>query len=347
MFRSTISTVVVFFLAAATAVAANHDVNVGDNFFSPATLMIAVGDSVTWSNSGSFPHNVKADNGAFRSGNPSSSEWSFTHTFNTAGDFRYFCELHGAAGGIGMSGMIQVHADQEPPAESNVVFLPVAGSVRGGNNSFFRTFARVFNPSATASITVGASFLPAGQSNAGAPVVSFTLAPREVKIYEDIVGALLGGSGLGAIRFGSNAPFEVTARIFTDSQCAAPAGGTFGQFLRGSDSSEALMKGILLNLEVSPEFRTNVGFANPGTSDVTVTATLMGPNGVVAGPTPITVLARGAVAPTSLQLVFNNSGISEKNLYLVFEAPQPVFAFASAVDNATTDSVYIGARALN
>ncbi|HEY0592254.1 MAG TPA: plastocyanin/azurin family copper-binding protein [Thermoanaerobaculia bacterium] len=346
MYRSIRSMLFVFLLAAGTAAAATHDVEVIDNSFAPSLLTISVGDSVRWTNTGNFPHNVKADNNSFRSGNASSGAWTFTHTFTTAGEFRYFCELHGAPGGIGMSGMIMVQANAEPPGDANVVFLPVAGSVRGGNNSFFRTFARVFNPSATASVEVGAAFLPAGQSNAAAPEVTFTLAPREVKIYEDIVGVLLGGSGLGAIRFHAAAPFEVTARIFTDSNCPTPAGGTYGQFLRGAGGSEALTKGVLLNLEISPAFRTNIGFANPGTSDVTVTATLMGPGGAVAGPTSIPLLPRGTLSPTALQTVFNNAALSEKNLYLVFEAPQPVFAYAASVDNVTTDSVFIGARPL-
>lgn len=344
MSRSVFSAVFVFLLTAAAASAADHAVVVGDNFFSPAVLMINVGDSVTWSNTGNFSHNVKADNGLFRSGNPSNAEWTFTFTFNTAGDFRYFCELHGAAGGIGMSGMIQVHSTEPPPEDTHVVFLPISGSARGGNNAFFRTFARVFNPSSTQSVEVGASFLQAGQNNAAAPVVNFTLAPREVKVFEDIVGVLLGGSGLGAIRFGADAPFEVTGRIFTDSLCASAPGGTFGQFLRGSDASEALAKGVLLNLEVTPEFRTNIGFANPSIADVTVTVTLIGPSGVVGGPVGIPIAPRGALSPTSLQTVFAQPGLSEKNLYLLFEAPSPVFAFASVLDNATTDSVYIAAR---
>jgi plastocyanin len=348
MFRNTVRAAVLFLISGSAAVlAADHQVEVGDNFFSPSSLTIAVGDSVTWTNGGSMPHNVVADNGSFRSGNASASAWSYTRTFTSAGDFRYFCELHGAAGGLGMAGIIRVEADDEPPGQTNVVFLPVAGSVRGGNNSFFRTFVRVFNPSATASVDIGVAFLPAAQDNSAAPEVTVSLAPREIKIFEDIVGVLLGGSGLGAIRFHAGAPFEVTARIFTDSTCASPQGGTFGQFLRGADASEAVTRGVVLNLEVTPEFRTNIGFANPGMSTVPVTLTLMGPTGVVAGPAGISLPPRSALAPTSLQIVFNNPSIAEKNLYLIFEAPEPVFGYASAVDNVTTDSVFIGARPLD
>ncbi len=349
MFRNSTTSVMVFLLLTATAaIGAGHEVSVGDNFFSPKTLTIAVGDSVTWTNNGNMPHNVRADDNSFRNGNASATDWSFTQTFATAGDVRYYCELHGAPGGLGMAGTIKVVGNQTPPpGETSVVFLPVAGSVRGNNNSFFRTFVRVFNPSSTASVDIGVAFLPAGQNNSAAPEVKITLAPRQVGIYEDIVGGLLGGTGLGAIRFHAGAPFEVTARIFTDSNCASPQGGTFGQFLRGSDASESLTKGIVLNLEWSPEFRTNAGFANPGTSDVTVTATLMGPNGVVAGPIPVPLAPRSATPPGAIRDLFVVPSLAEKNLYMLFEAPQPVFVYASVLDNTTSDSVYIAARPLN
>ena len=352
MFRSAVRTgVLLIVFAAASGFAADFEIVVGDNFFNPALLTIDVGDTVTWNNTGSMPHNVRADDNSFRNGNASATDWSYTRTFTTARDFRYYCELHGAAGGIGMSGMIRVRPNEEPPppgpGNANVVVMPVSGSVRGSNNSFFRTFVRVFNPSSTAPVNIGVAFLPVAQNNSAAPEVVITVGPRESKVYEDIVGVLLGGSGLGAIRFHADAPFEVTGRIFTDSNCASPQGGTFGQFLRGSDASEALTKGVLLNLEWTPEFRTNIGFANPGLQDVAVSATLMGPNGVVGGPVSITLLARSATSPTAIRDVFGLPGLAEKNLYVTFEAPQAVFAYASALDNVTSDSVYIAPRPLN
>ena len=49
-------------LVAGPAFAANHNVSVGPgNAFSPATVNINVGDTVTWTLMGGF-HNVRADN---------------------------------------------------------------------------------------------------------------------------------------------------------------------------------------------------------------------------------------------------------------------------------------------
>jgi plastocyanin len=105
----------------------------GGRHFDPATLSIAVNDTVTFMNdvAGLGFHNVKSDNDAvtaFRcaagcdgvgtgNGNASSTAWSATVTFPTAGTAGYYCEIHGGNGGIGMSGVITVTG----PAPSLVV----------------------------------------------------------------------------------------------------------------------------------------------------------------------------------------------------------------------------------
>jgi len=98
------------------AAAANHQVTVGNNFFSPANLTIQPGDSVTWTNTAGV-HNVAASNGSFRcadgcedqggDGTPDSG-WSFTRTFPSAGTVNYYCQVHGSAAGFGMAGKVVV-----------------------------------------------------------------------------------------------------------------------------------------------------------------------------------------------------------------------------------------------
>ncbi|MGD2050200.1 MAG: plastocyanin/azurin family copper-binding protein [Chloroflexota bacterium] len=97
-------------------------VTVSDSQFTPAQVTINVGDSVQWVNEGSLPHNVNADDGSFRSGDPATGPWTYTFTFNTPGTYPYHCEVHGAPGGIGMSGTIIVQG--EPPLLDRDVYLP-------------------------------------------------------------------------------------------------------------------------------------------------------------------------------------------------------------------------------
>ena len=60
-------------------------------------LEIAVGTSVTWTNT-EEPHTVTARDGSFNSDRIPQGG-SFTHTFDTAGTFDYFCQVHPAMEG--------------------------------------------------------------------------------------------------------------------------------------------------------------------------------------------------------------------------------------------------------
>jgi plastocyanin len=85
----------------------SHIINtVGSTFF-PSSLTIAVGDTVTWNNTGGY-HNINATQDTFPS-NPegfgnsvSSSAWSFQWIFTLAGAYDYQCDPHAP----GMSGVI-------------------------------------------------------------------------------------------------------------------------------------------------------------------------------------------------------------------------------------------------
>ncbi len=104
-----------------------------DNEFSPKELQISVGQTVTWTNHGQTTHTVTADDNSFDSGDFDPGK-SFTHTFTKAGRYPYYCQLHGAAGGVGMAGVIIVGnssstgvlaGEQQPSAKAPAAILPV------------------------------------------------------------------------------------------------------------------------------------------------------------------------------------------------------------------------------
>lgn len=70
--------------------------------FSPATLQIKKGDTVTWTNEDSAPHQIASDTNAFQ-GTSMSQGQTYSFTFNTAGNFPYHCAIHPS-----MKGMITV-----------------------------------------------------------------------------------------------------------------------------------------------------------------------------------------------------------------------------------------------
>ncbi|OAQ29426.1 Cupredoxin [Linnemannia elongata AG-77] len=84
--------------------------------FEPPTVDINVGDTVRWTNKGTVPHTVDegADctavaNGQLFSSGPVPRGGTFEYTFNTAGEFPYFCLPHCAVGS--MKGTVSVKAN--------------------------------------------------------------------------------------------------------------------------------------------------------------------------------------------------------------------------------------------
>ena len=61
--------------------------------FSPTTITIPVGSSVTWTNQPSAPHTATADSEAWKTPTVSPAG-SATVAFNTAGTFPYHCSIH-------------------------------------------------------------------------------------------------------------------------------------------------------------------------------------------------------------------------------------------------------------
>ena len=70
----------------------------GSFAFSPATLTIKAGTTVTWKNTTAVAHTVTSDDGkSFDSGtsNPIAAQsGTFSFTFTTPGTFAYHCEIH-------------------------------------------------------------------------------------------------------------------------------------------------------------------------------------------------------------------------------------------------------------
>jgi plastocyanin len=129
--------------------------------FSPASVTIKTTDSVKWSNTDTKAHQVVANNGAFASPTIAAAH-TWTHTFNTAGTYRYHDALHPALTG-------KVVVTGPPPAVSIGAAVPIilygqstsiAGTVSSAQaNEKVDVYAQPFGaPSATllASLLTGA-----------------------------------------------------------------------------------------------------------------------------------------------------------------------------------------------
>jgi len=223
------------------------------------------------------------------------------------------------------------------PLGAAEVFIPIAGSV-----GVFSTDARVFNPSYTDTITIEASLLPVGNiDNSGVPPVEITVAPREMKIYDDVVTSLFGGTGLAGIRFASGSDLGATARIFANE-----AAGTLGQFVVGVPVESALQKGVLIQLKSSTTFRTNVGFMNPSVgADANITFRLYDKTNTEVASTTQIVKPFGVVSPTNVTSLFPGVSADLSDCWVAFDSDTPVIVYGSVIDNRTTDPTYVPAIA--
>jgi plastocyanin len=71
---------------------------IADNVFNPASVTVAKGGTVTWTNGGSNPHTVTADDSSFDSCNLQGGA-TFTMKFDTAGAFPFHCKIHSSMHG--------------------------------------------------------------------------------------------------------------------------------------------------------------------------------------------------------------------------------------------------------
>jgi len=114
----------------ATAAAADQTVQVGPGiFFSPSTVTVAPGETVTWqfqafhtSTSDSQSGPEVWDSGFLSSG-------SFSHTFQTPGTYPFYCQVHSVPGGTTMNGVVVVSgAGPTPTATVTSTPTPAPGS---------------------------------------------------------------------------------------------------------------------------------------------------------------------------------------------------------------------------
>jgi plastocyanin len=64
-----------------------------DSWYEPDPIRVRVGQTITWTNQDTDPHDVTADDGTFASG-PIGAGGSFRWTPTRPGTYRYICTLH-------------------------------------------------------------------------------------------------------------------------------------------------------------------------------------------------------------------------------------------------------------
>ncbi len=229
------------------------------------------------------------------------------------------------------------------------VFLPISGSA-----GVFRSDVRIFNPSQTKNIQIQAYYLPVGNtSNASVSPTTITVPKRQMVVYNDVVSSLFHSNGLGGIRLTSPDDFVATERVYATSNSACSGAVnpcTLGQFVNGLDSTRALTSGILIQLNspsgAAPASRTNIGAQNPSSATANVVWRVYDRSNVLVGSAKSIAMPPYAVISPSDIRSFGTAipaGADLSEAWVSFTSDRPIVAYASVVDNGSTDQTYIPA----
>src|SRR6202162_1719000 len=220
--------------------------------------------------------------------------------------------------------------------------IPVAASIHGAGGSFFHTDATVLNTSTSASANVTMRYRCFSGSCGNSPQ-GVTLAPREMRAFDDIIASLFAApeSG-GAIQVDSDQPVVVGSRLYTPSRPAP----TNGMGVPGLPESGAPTKGVLTSLSYSAAsaagFRSNVGAYNANDVAQAVTFTLFDPAGTLLGQVSANAPARSSVQGSN---VFAAAGFTRDvpNAYCIVHGDQslPLLVYAGVIDNQSQDLAFI------
>ncbi|MBI2215586.1 MAG: hypothetical protein HYU52_18215 [Acidobacteria bacterium] len=238
-----------------------------------------------------------------------------------------------------------------PDVTANVTrVIPIIGHVDGANGSRFRTDLFLYNPSPELKSVILAS-KPLDEA-VFETTVWFTLLPFESKRIPDVYQTVFQRTGLGRLRFQSDAPWEtggirVSARIYTVDD----SGGTYGYVMPALNAFQSASAGEsveILGGVIDPRFRLNLAIVD----------TAGQPNGQ-SQRVNVEIFASGGTRLDSFETnVPNAGGIQLADLLtargLTSANPSPVVirvsplggnfgVFATMIDNRTNDPTYLGA----
>ena len=225
------------------------------------------------------------------------------------------------------------------------IWIPVAGSTAGANDTFFRSEISITNVR-NSDQRVQLYWLPQGSPGAGTPLRTYDIPARRGLSSDDFVDRLLNLSGLGAVEvvavtntgaFDPAGVLHVTSRIWTP----VPNGGdgTMSQTLPAvvaGQSTSANVKAVF-GMRRGAQYRLNVGVMNPAstTQRFKVEVTILGPSGVEVETVEFDVRAR---AIEQVNIPADSTGVATIVVEDLGGGAGDWLTWASSIDNQSGDA---------
>jgi PKD repeat protein len=215
-----------------------------------------------------------------------------------------------------------------------------------GHTGQWRSDITIFNPDSKG-MTFDLQYIDNAGTKRG-EALGVTLEPSKFLTYSDLLKqGVLGNvaDGLGLLKVsvtGTHEKYPITfARTYFDDI----ANGTYGQGISGFAAARANVKpnksAIIAGVRNTAEYYTNLGLVNLGTSDVTVTVTLLDPTTGAA----VNSIQYPIKPGETMVGRYNGWGVITQGTFKI-EANGNVWAFASVIDNRTKDPEYVPALAI-
>lgn len=224
-------------------------------------------------------------------------------------------------------------------AQDPRVLLPGAAHTSGAASTTWMTDVAIFNPGDEAA-QVEIALLARGRSNPD-PQRHFVEIPGGGSLLlPDIVRTLFGSvNTAGCLVLTPDRPILASARTFTRLQSE----GSYGQFIAGVPVARrhGVYQSLLPQLTDDALFRTNLGLVNLGYDQLEAWVAPIVFNGENPKPRIERVPAAGALH-ISGRLAEPGAPVSDAMVLVDVDfLPGPHFAWASVVDNATGDAIFI------
>lgn len=218
-----------------------------------------------------------------------------------------------------------------------------SGGAPGGPD--YRTDVRIYNPTGLPQLVTPIFFRQAAPGITAATVTqgNFTVPAREQVAFDNIIGVFFNQprGSYGPVLFQVSAPLVVSSGTNNYNGCGN--GSISGQWIPGLDLSLQAPAGELIQLATNPDlnsgYRSNVVFVNPSPHlTATVTATLRRGDGSFLALALFTLGFNGFKQINNFKPDFAPAvSTTDTNLWLEFVSDNPVFAYASVINNLSGD----------
>lgn len=223
--------------------------------------------------------------------------------------------------------------------------IPVAASVKGANNSAFRSDVWLFNESTTNPIPVTMTLYCYANSPCTTVQRSVTIQPRQSLQIKDIVTTRFNQPQVGgAVEFEYDTFLGVLAA--TSRLYSPDSGPSYGFAMVARPSSEGLRRVVFPGLGwnggvLTSGFRTNLGYYNPNATAANITVTLRRADGTLLGTTSASLPPRTAQQIGNLFGAVGAGGVVATDAYATVLSDIGVFTYASIIDNNSNDASYV------